>query len=125
MGLRLPFLRWPTEQVGRGRSAVVGGVDPCRPAFCALGGTPHVHCPCGLPMAVGATRCDLCLAEDFRPRPLRPTDHLVEWDGVSYPSLRRNRPVDVPHEQYIGLLQTILDPAFDAVAEPATAGEAA
>jgi len=106
--------------------------DTCHPALCALGSEPHRHCPCGLPMAVGATLCDLCLAEGFRPRKLKPADHLEEWDGVSYPSLRLNRPTDVPTDRYDVLLLAIFDPQPERIvlgparnAQPATSGQAA
>jgi hypothetical protein len=107
-----------------GRSASKTSTDRCRPVLCALGTQPHRHCVCGLPMATGATLCDLCLAEDFRPRPLKPADHLEEWDGVRYPSLRRNRPTDVPNERYEAFLSFVLAPVLQAEAA-STAGEAA
>jgi hypothetical protein len=96
--------------------------DRCRPALCALGTEPHAHCPCGLPMAAGATLCDLCRAEDFRPRPLKAADYAEEWDGIRYPALRRNRPTDVPHEKYAAFLAFVLGPIVRA---EAGAGEAA
>jgi hypothetical protein len=74
-------------------------------------------------MAAGATLCDLCIAEDFRPRPLKAADHLEEWDGVSYPSLRLNRPTDIPRERYEALLQVVLGPVLRG--EEPTTGEAA
>ena len=97
--------------------------DRCNPALCALGTQPHTHCVCGLPMAAGASLCTLCVAEDFRPRPQRAADHAGEWDGVSYPSLRRNRPTGVPRERYEAFLAFVLGPARGA--QPASAGEAA
>jgi hypothetical protein len=61
-------------------------------------------------MAVGATLCDLCREEGFRPTKLMPADHADEWDGVSYTSLRRNRPADVPFLRYEALLLAVLGP---------------
>ncbi len=76
-------------------------------------------------MAVGATLCDLCRSEGLqRNLSVRPASR-VEWDGLSYPSLRLNRPTDVPPERYDGLLRAILGPLPDRNAEPASAGEAA
>jgi hypothetical protein len=108
-----------------GKHQLIERSDPCRPTLCALGTEPHAHCPCGLPMAVGATLCDLCRAEGLqRDLSVQPAGRF-EWDGVSFPSLRLNRPADVPHQRYIGLLQTIFDPAFEQETMPTTAGEAA
>ncbi len=73
-------------------------------------------------MPVGARLCDLCLAEDFRPRRLKAADHLEEWDGRRYPSLRLNRPIDGAPERYDRLLRAILGPA---TGPNATTGEAA
>ncbi len=59
-------------------------------------------------MAVGATLCDPCRSEHFRPSKLKAADHLEEWDGRRYPSLRLNRPADAPPERYDALLRAIL-----------------
>src|SRR5690242_4261698 len=83
--------------------------DSCRPILCDLRGTPHTHCACGLPMVIGATLCDSCVAEGLRPRYRKATGHLETWDGVSYPSLRLNRP-SIPLERYHDLLQMIVGP---------------
>src|SRR5205807_4537606 len=105
--------------------------DRCRPTLCALGSEPHAHCPCGLPMAADATLCDLCRSEGLRPKYRKATGHLEEWDGVSYPSLRLNRP-SIPQERYEALLQAIVGPLPERIvlgparnAQPAPAGEAA
>jgi hypothetical protein len=74
-------------------------------------------------MPAGATLCDLCVAEDFRPGELRAADHLEEWDGIRYPSLRRNRPTDVPRERYETFLRVVLGPVLQA--QQPTRGEAA
>ena len=105
----------------QGRAAATELGDRCHPALCALGAEPHAHCVCGLPMAMGADRCDLCRSEEFEPRPLRVADHEIEWDGQRYPSLRLNRPADVPAARYDDLLRAILGP----VTKPTTAEEAA
>jgi hypothetical protein len=88
----------------------VGQNDPCNPALCALGRVPHAHCPCGLAMALGAALCDQCLAEGFQPKPLTLADFAIEWDGRRYPSLRLNRPTDVPSARYDDLLLAIFAP---------------
>jgi hypothetical protein len=74
-------------------------------------------------MAIVANLCDRCIAEDFRPRQPKPADHAEEWDGVSYPSLRRNRSTDIPRECYEAFLRVVLGPARGA--QPTTSGEAA
>ncbi len=61
-------------------------------------------------MPVGARLCDLCRSEDFRPRKLKASDHLDEWDGRRYPFLRRNRPTGVPHDHYEAFLRMVLGP---------------
>jgi len=99
--------------------------DRCRPALCALGTEPHAHCACGLPMAVGATLCELCRSEGFRPGRLKAADHAEEWDGVRYPSLRLQRPTDGPTDRYDALLRAILGPLPDRPAKHSTVGEAA
>jgi hypothetical protein len=99
--------------------------DRCRPALCALGTQPHAHCPCGLPMAAGATLCDLCRSEGLaRDLSVIPVSR-VEWDGLSYPSLRLHRPVDAPPARYDGLLRAILVPLPERNVRRATTGEAA
>jgi len=92
----------------------------------------RVRCICGLPMAVGATLCDSCVAEGLQPKYRKATGHLETWDGVSYPSRRLNRPTDVPADRYRALLQAIVGPLPDRIvlgpgrnAQPAPAGEAA
>ena len=99
--------------------------DRCRPSLCALGTVPHAHCVCGLPMPLGSTLCEQCLAEGFNPRPLTVADYVVEWDGRRYPSLRLHRPTDVPPARYDDLLRSILGPVPDRKAEHSTAEEAA
>ncbi len=99
--------------------------DRCRPALCVLGATPHAHCVCGLPMAVGATLCDPCRSEGLqRNLSVRPASR-VEWDGLSYPSLRLNRPTDVQPARYDRLLRAILGPLPERNVLHSTAGEAA
>ena len=97
--------------------------DPCRPTLCALGAEPHAHCPCGLPMVVGARLCDLCRAEGLRPRGLKAASYLEVWDGQSYPSLRLHRPTDAPRERYEAFLRVVLGPVVRG--EAAGPGEAA
>src|SRR5262249_26172587 len=99
--------------------------DYCRPAHCALGAKPHRHCACGLAMPIGAKVCDDCRSEGFQPSPSKPTDQAEEWDGVSYPALRLNRPTDVPHEAYEALLRAILCPLPAGHPWRSTAEEAA
>jgi hypothetical protein len=74
-------------------------------------------------MAIGAGLCDLCRSEDFRPRRLKAADHTEEWDGIRYPSLRRNQPTGIPRERYEEFLRIVLGPVLRA--EHFTAGEAA
>jgi hypothetical protein len=131
MNLPSPSLRLQRQDARLQRSTR-DRADSCRPTLCALGGTPHAHCLCGLPMAVGATLCDSCVAEGLQPKYRKATGHLEAWDGVSYPSLRLNRPTDIPTERYHALLQMIVGPLPERIvlgpargAQPATAGEAA
>jgi hypothetical protein len=74
-------------------------------------------------MAVSATLCDTCLGEDFRPRQLTAADHAEAWDGIRYPSLRRNRPTDIPRERYETFLRVVLGPVVQT--QQPTSGEAA
>ena len=105
--------------------AAADTADPCRPTLCALGTDPHAHCPCGLPMPLGASLCDLCRSEGFDPRPLSAADHDVEWDGQRYPSLRLNRPMEVPARRYDELLRAVLGPVAGRQAARAASEEAA
>jgi hypothetical protein len=99
--------------------------DPCRPALCALGDEPHAHCLCGLPMAAGATLCDLCRAEGLhRDLSVMPASR-TEWDGVTFPSLRIHRPTDIPLDRYDALLGAILGPLPERNVLHFTTGEAA
>ena len=116
----------------RGRPASKTAPDSCDPALCALGNEPHRHCPCGLPMAVGATLCAACIEEGLQPKGLKAASYLEAWDGRSYPSFRLNRPTDIPTDRYHDLLQMIVGPLPERIvlgparcAQPATAGEAA
>ena len=99
--------------------------DRCRPALCSLGTEPHRHCICGLPIAVCAQLCDLCRSEGLqRNLSVRPASR-VEWDGLSYPSLRLNRPTGVSPARYDDLLRSILGPVPNRKAEHSTSAEAA
>lgn len=60
---------------------------------------PHAHCVCGLTMDVGAGMCDLCKLEEHEPT----DDEPFAWDGVTYPSFRRNRTL-APNPQLYELL---------------------
>ena len=105
------------------RSALSERPDPCRPTLCALGATPYAHCPCGLPMVVGTTLCDTCRSEGLQIDLSVTPASRTEWDGVSYPSIRLNRPADVPLDRYDALLHAIFVPV--PVPQPATTGDAA
>src|SRR5215467_12267692 len=98
--------------------------DRCRPALCALGTEPHAHCACGLPMAAGATVCDLCRSEGLHRDLSTVPASRTEWDGRTYPSLRLHRPTDGPSDRYDALLRAILGPLPERNA-PLSAGEAA
>ncbi len=72
--------------------ATATSTDTCEPNVCGLGGMPHLHCLCGLPMALGDTRCRLCGLE-----------------GRDHYSRRRLRRIGCPpDEAYMALLITVL-----------------
>ena len=48
----------------------------CLPGDCALADERHLHCACGLPMAVGARRCELCDREQVSPTLGQPSRRL-------------------------------------------------
>lgn len=76
-------------------TADIRRASACDPKLCALSGHPHAHCACGLPMAPAADVCPLCGLERLDPvdqrRRRRGAADPEAWDGLSYPSRRRNR----------------------------------
>jgi hypothetical protein len=83
---------------------------PCTPRRCELGSIRHEHCVCGLPMAVGARCCRLCVKEGLDLDQVVRGDDGDLWDGTSRPS-RRRRPKPGPNPLgYVVLLSAILDP---------------
>jgi hypothetical protein len=73
------------------------GSDTCEPRNCEMGHRPHDHCECGLPMALGASRCRLCELEGLSPI----------W---SHPSRRQRRVVGPDRRAYWSLLAAVLTP---------------
>jgi hypothetical protein len=65
--------------------------------------TPHGHCACGLPMAVDARQCSLCVLEGTVPLDV----DQMEWDGRTYPSWRNHRRRGGSPDAYLLLARAI------------------
>jgi hypothetical protein len=90
-----------------GRRVLVPDTLERHATLCELGGSPHDHCECGLPMAVGADLCAVCMAEGLDPIGPAPRSDL-QWDGKSYHSRRCRRLVTSDPDGYMAVLAAIL-----------------